>query len=134
MSAWRVSKKHIDALVVALFKYEVIPNGLTRNEVGKELWRENYRSVNYSYDKKSRIPRGYTCTYTGEILDLIRDHFVLYSLTECYCYQSCEHPNWKNSKSYKWIKSLEEVIRRVSNRSDEELVQNPRWKKAPWGI
>ena len=134
MSAWHVSKKHIDALVVALFKYEVIPSGLTPDEVGKELWRENYRSVNYRYNEKSRIPRGYTCMHTGEILDFILDRFVLYKLTACYCYQTCEHPTWEQSKSYKWIMALEDYVRKSSGLTEEELVHSSRWKDAPWGI
>lgn len=135
MSCWRVSKKHIDALVIGLFKYEINVGTLTPDEVGKELWRENYRSVNERYEETKRIPRDYKNIKDGGLYLLVYDHpIALYKLIGCYLYQTDCSSNYETCTSVKWMKALEAAIEKRLNRTQEEICHTPEWDNGPWGI
>lgn len=52
MSAWLVSKQHIDVLVHALGVREMFPEGMGPDEVGALLWAENVESLQARYGNR----------------------------------------------------------------------------------
>jgi hypothetical protein len=135
MSAWIVEHKHIDLLVYALFKYEIIgsPAQGTSEEIGQLLWRENVRSVNYCYGTRTRIP-SYTFQYHGDLDDRMRDPIALHKAVECYRYQSCERPDWLKSKANTLTALLQEACCTRVHLTSEQMFDHPWWDKAPWSI
>lgn len=87
MSAWIVNKPHIDALVQALIEYRLIgPSHAT--EIGRDLWAENHKSVNYRYGEAEKAPE-----YKFEGVEAHVDPAVIARNIRCYWYQTCEHPD-----------------------------------------
>lgn len=109
MSAWTVGSDHIDLMVTAAMrmaewnpKYIDVPK--TGDLLGRDLWQENYASVNHRYDEQEPVPE-YNWTPVLEIQegDLRPEHLVqIVHAANCYDYQSCEHPAWSDSKAY-WV-------------------------------
>jgi hypothetical protein len=123
MSAWIVSKKHIDLLVTAALsaKYMTPAGGDERqpSELGLMLWVENHKSVNSRYSE-TRMPEGYKFTrFPGKI-----DPIVVLKQIACYEYQSCEHDTWKTSEAFKFCQAL----------TTEMINALPGYSEAPWGI
>ena len=119
MSAWIVSKKHIDLLVAAAKNRH--PDAL-----GQMLWAENHKSVNYRYGEKRPTPP-YTFTPPTEPIDQI----LLLKQIHCYDYQSCEHDGWERSEAYKLCKKLEAACLAALPPGVED---SPEYSQAPWGI
>lgn len=143
MSAWVVSKAHIDAMVSSAlnlgggsgercFSFSDKSLGQWRRtevslanatEIGTMLWAENVKSVNYRYADSDHIepevPEPYTFTRTrtltdGEIVALVR----------CYDYQSCEHAEWEGSPAHAFCQAIEyRLLSRIPGVDD-----------APWGF
>jgi hypothetical protein len=106
MSAWTVSKAHIDILVQALIVEDVIEGSSKRADyVGKQLWAENYRSVNIRYGERNGHPP-YRFQWTEGALD---DAVVLRSIA-CYHYQCME---WEGFESVPGWRKLAELRRRM---------------------
>lgn len=122
MSAFLVSKKHIDALVFARSlvpmhercdRAAYLPE-LDDNELGKLLWTENVKSLKARYNPSQvRTLKGDNKTslykyekhddavvFGGYALGLIK-------LIRCYQYQSCEHNEWTSSKAHAYCELLE---------------------------
>ena len=142
MSAWIVSENHIRLLVEALYKYEVI-DGIhhhifTPDTLGQMLWRENHKSVNSRYHRRTKTPTythdstaaatwEYPCSGRGVVRDLVRNPALVFKQACCYRYQSNEHPGWKKSQAYSLIARLLEVIEKTTGA--DEMDGNE-----PWGI
>lgn len=106
MSAWIVSKRHIDHIVTAAIARELIAPS-EADETGEMLWRECLRSVSYRYpdDKDGEWPghrvRVYDVdTYCWRETPALDDLWLIRTL-ECYAYQSSEHPEWTDSEAYR---------------------------------
>lgn len=155
MSAWIVSKEHIDLIVSEGIRLEarlvsVGDDGalevdrltsLNANTVGRVLWGECQRSVAYRYprDRDGQWPgpagltlaeiEGYTWTPTTLRLGMDRETQRLVGLInaiECYEYQSCEHPGWASSEAKRWVESIYRLaVARLTRRLEPNL---------PWGI
>ena len=139
MSAWVVSKTHIDAMIDAglhgqgpygpLSWYTenetggFAPHDLTRlsaDEVGTMLWNENHLSVNYRYDESTPTP-----TYRhGRLRSGPLPPVVIFKLIACFEYQSCEHPGWETSQAKRFC----DALRR------SEINKLPGYGEAPWGL
>lgn len=141
MSAWIVSKAHIDFLVAAARAFDIKARTMsgevsareTPDKFGKILWDENHRSVNYRYDEKNKTPEYH--------YDERFDKFEFKSLTGlgfletavgCYDYQTCECDDYKESVAYEILQKMDEAI-------DETLhelspVLNAASKAFPWGL
>lgn len=104
MSAWIVSKQHIDHIVTAVIRAEL--SDRTPDDIGRMLWGECLASVKYRYPrarsghrpgpagfKDSDIGR-YTWAETAELTP-----GGLAKTLGCYQYQSCEHPGWDGSEA-----------------------------------
>lgn len=104
MSAWIVSRQHIDHIVTAVIRAELVAD--TPDNIGRMLWRECLASVAYRYpnDKDGDRPGPvdfrdsdvdtYTWTEQAEL-----EPGVLVSTVKSYRYQSCEHPGWETSEA-----------------------------------
>ena len=112
MSAWIVSRTHIDYIVTAAIQAELI--SMSPDETGRMLWRECLASVAYRYpddtgngdrpgpaDFRDSDVDTYTWTETPVLTG-----GALAKTLGCYRYQSCEHPGWDTSESAALIEKL----------------------------
>ncbi len=142
MSAFVVSKEHINAMVTAglrksygsslSFYHEDKRHELTdqtADTIGQMLLDENVKSVMYRYDDSEVtdlpgkisaewvIPFKYRYTYgcpTG--VETIKN-------VQCYKYQSCEHPEWEPSMAKAFCEAL----------IHKQFDRLPGYEDAPWG-
>ena len=117
MSAWIVSKKHIDLLVEAAKLAQM--NGVEADQLGQTLWEENHKSVNCRYSETRPTP-----TYKFKPTGIPFDPVVVIKQVNCLEYQSCEHDGWKDSKARQFCEELR----------NEMISMLPGYDKAPWGI
>jgi hypothetical protein len=121
VSAWIVSKTHIDALVQALIEADLIEADKA-TATGKMLWRENHKSINARYGASPRTP-AYTYTpLEGRAFDAPA---VIQSAAVCYDYQTCEHEGYRSSKARLFVLALAGMVK-DSERHDG--------LKGPWGV
>lgn len=104
MSAWLVSSSHIDVLVQALAEGEHVTD-VDPSDLGRELWRENVRSVNYRYDERGRTP---SYRYRRPSARLLPSD--VYTAVSCYQYQACERPDWERTRAYRWTTALRDAL------------------------
>ena len=144
MSAWIVSRAHIDALVNA-----ALPSGgnelvyyhegdlhhvedADKHNIGQMLIDECVKSVSYRYPdddvKAGELPgptdayylTPYQFRYPGAQLPAV---WIL-SAINCYRYQSGEHPEWDGSEAAALVAAIEQrMIRKL-----------PGYDDAPWGL
>jgi hypothetical protein len=130
MSAWLVSKKHIDALVYArsLCRSDfggTLADGLlpdvSDDDLGRLLWRENMRSLAARYRDRpdAALLASYSYAEPGPLPVV-----ALIKASHCYEYQSCEHPGWKTSKARRFSR---ELVLSLAHKL-------PGYDAAPWGI
>lgn len=144
MSAWIVSKNHIDTLVYQAMKQRLIEPEQA-DATGRMLWAENLKSVAYRYptDKDGERPGpddfkdSDVLTYTyaeprrlpaseyGAAFDPDDEGAVVIQV-ECYEYQSCEHPGYAASPARALATLLGVTL--VSNGSSGAA------SNAPWGV
>lgn len=112
MSAWVVSKQHIDYMVTAAIAAEHVP-GRHADALGRMLWRECLRSVTYRYPNDPDGGRPGPCGFRDG--DVERYQWTetpalaagpLAKTLACYRYQSCEHPTWETSAAYELVEAL----------------------------
>lgn len=117
MSAWIVSKAHIDLLVHALTITELVAE--SPDKIGRALWAENLASVAYRYpgDGNGERPGPMDFddsdveTYTfAPVIAYRADHAAWKTAAGCYDYQSCEHSGWESSTSHEWIDALDAAL------------------------
>lgn len=130
MSAWIVTKKHIDVLVTWALNnnlvidhkgqlYKVSDNP---DRVGLELWAENHRSVNYRYGENTPVPE-------YKFKESKRAPIVVCKSIHCYDYQACEHESYEESFAYAFvIKALDVLLQQGYNG------KHPEYEGAPWGL
>lgn len=121
MSAWIVSKAHIDALVTqALVEGLIEPEWA--NLVGVMLWTENHNSVNIRYREDTLVPE-YVYEAPGFDLDPLKVH----TLIDCWDYQCAEWEGYDKTPGARLMASLQNVItaKHGTPSSDE---------RGPWGI
>ncbi len=128
MSAYIVSKAHIDAIVtfavrgtrrVGTVKRLAEDTGhgefvstsvYTPSQIGAALWAENHASVDYRYSESTPVPtyafrpkcHGHAGTKSTRLLmplDIIK-------LCQSLKYQSCEHPGWEASFASDFLKRV----------------------------
>lgn len=140
MSAWVVTKAHIDVLVNGLVQYQLAPvDPAALNKIGAMLWRENHKSVNYRYSQRKRTP-----AYRFEGVEApLRDDCLLDAFA-CFDYQSCEHDGWLKSESFALLNRLRDAILMKHGVEDlspdceaEETLKDKLGKglpKPPWGF
>ena len=137
MSAWIVSKRHIDALAYWLDRMGIAHD---KQKMGELLWSENHKSIRArygDYDYKgnyvkrpkyrysppqSRVTEPYYDDFDPQNVDQIQ------ALVHCYTYQTCEHEGWDKSRAKRLMDTLDQILQ----------LAGADWKregtKAPWGI
>jgi hypothetical protein len=127
MSAWIVSRDHIDLLLTAAAAWEVTAPGET-DQTGRVLWKENLASVAYRYPHDRDGDRPGPIDFRDRHVDTYRfqpypgpvDPEVVAAAAASLAYQSCEHPGWSSSAAYRWITHLhEQATARVAAYLDE---------------
>lgn len=136
MSAWLVSKYHIDKIVSTALAWTP---GMTFEDatlLGRTLWTENLKSVAYRYpddgDGERRGPNGLTDKeITGYVYQLPEDEPLspdeMLKALDCLDYQSCKHPGWKRSEARKMLLALH---RNAKARGATDT--SAAYDKAPW--
>ena len=137
MSAWIVSKNHIDALVQALAEGEIVVN-IYPTEIGRTLWKENLLSIWARYPDTEKTDDNYPGPYGFRAIDTETYVYTrpaerlsygsLLKQAHCYSYQTCEHDGWETSQAKKWIDTLRRGLERGGHADGSE------YAAAPWGI
>lgn len=135
MSAFVVTKQHIDAMVTGglprpgdtgwiRWSDPVDPERIhvlnrdTADRAGALLWQENRVSVNHRYHDGDEIDVLYAFHRYGQ------NPVVVLKLIDCYEYQSCEHPGWKESQAKRLCDQLRKQV----------ISKLPGYDEAPWGF
>jgi len=86
------------------------------DEVGRMLLKENYKSVYHRYDEVPtvQLEEPYQFNRIKGNIDPIQ---VLKGI-DCYEYQSCEHPSWRESEAHNFCESLRSMA--IHNLKDYE--------------
>lgn len=80
----------------------------TAGRVGAMLAAENVRSVNHRYDEAE--DEGPYVHKRGAVIDAVQAIKAI----DCYEYQSCEHPDWKESEAYAFCAALRHrMVKRI---------------------
>lgn len=148
MSAWIVSKTHIDLLVTAgLHRIRYTPLRWmdpqnqqdwqvltmdTADAVGSMLWAENVASVSFRYpDEPAETlpgPNDFTpeqiSSYHLQAIAGPIDPVTVLKNIHCYEYQSCEHPQWSSSQARRFCWALSSAL----------VHGLPGYEQAPWGF
>jgi len=140
MSAFLVSKRHIDTMVEAailvglhrsLIYRGVLPPGReAASELGRLLWRENLRSLEARYrggapDDDFVTAYKWTPTHLGSCGEIPKARIpALLKAIECYEYQSCEHGGWEESHARRMCEALRRAL----------ISRLPGYSEAPWCI
>lgn len=135
MSAWIVSKEHIDVLVTALHPETQEQS----NELGRVLWRECFRSVAYRYPDDADGERPGPISFRDSDVDTyvwsseVVPHAWISNAAACYDYQSCEHPEYGASVA-------RYLVSRLMDKFPSDLYPSRNYDKPvgpgnpPWGI
>lgn len=109
MSAFIVSKKHIDVLITSLktaqnrftiFHQQNAINFDTLDEIGQILVNQNYESVNFRYNENA-VPYKYEhkAVSLPEIVQILK-------LCDCYDYESCETDDYEQTLACNIINTI----------------------------
>jgi hypothetical protein len=107
MSAWIVSKTHIDALVTYAIDHAISPKP-NPDEVGKLLWYENRKSLRYRYADADDCWKELSTLNTYRYEPAYVSEVAIVKAVHCYAYQSCEHPGWEKSAAKRLSDVLEQ--------------------------
>lgn len=154
MSAWVVSKAHIDALVTAALadglswwqrhdcdvnvgsnsRRWIDSGDLDRaHEVGMMLWAENVASIHCRYPDTAENDADYPGPSDFSEADVASYRYrpttllgpvEILKAIACYAYQACEHDGWNTSEARSFCESLR----------DDEISRLDGYDDAPWGL
>lgn len=142
MSAFVVDNRHIDLLVAAILRSEVVFES-DADHVGTVLLAENYASVNYRYSEDEKPDSYHYTPFPLEFAGRPDGYLVLLKAVVGYQYQACEHPGWESSDAFRWTEALREMwVSRARldhpgtfNYADQRDVRYPpAYESAPWSI
>lgn len=124
MSAYMVSKHHIDALVTLaklkrvmnVTQAECNPDDEIEDVAGRRLVAENRKSINSRYpDTVGNVdgePGDHTNDepYTYSMVRRIPTTVEGLKLVACYMYQACEHEGWRDSWAHRLCSHLRSAL------------------------
>jgi hypothetical protein len=143
MSAWIVSKAHIDFLVSAGKHFgirvdndngELVYAEKDPDQIGQILWNENYRSVNYRYEENNSAPEyHYDARFDGatDFGGLSGLGFLRKTLG-CYNYQSCETDDYYKTVARSIVSTLYECA--ADSLFELSREANTAERAFPWGL
>lgn len=130
MSAWLVTKEHIDVIVTAGIVLNLIDES-SATATGDDLWTENAESLRSRYGDAEDF---WALPNPGDYQFSPRPTEDLYYVAKelnCYTYQSCEHPGWSATSAHDLCDAIEfEIIKQVGT----EYRAHPNYQAAPWGV
>lgn len=128
MSAWTVSKEHIDVLVTALHPASQEEG----NEWGKTLWLENSKSIVARYGNADEGSVDNALRYVW-VSRVVPDSWIARAAA-CFDYQACEHgPKYDASWSAGAMQGLRGAFHRYENLTRD--YNSPcSATNVPWGI
>lgn len=145
MSAFVVSRTHIDALLSAADLWDVqMPvsqpgeqiRNLTIDETGALLMAVNTEAVNHRYNE-NEAPE----PYTFDRLGINIKPAVILKAIACYRYQACEHPQWRADRDQRGISADAQTSYTVRTAQDflddlerKAVSKLAGYSEAPWGI
>lgn len=113
MSAFVLDNKHINVIMSAAaprypgdgFSYywqgQRHYSGGRTQEIGQKLVDENFRSVNYRYNKAEQ-----PYTFLNIVLRRVYSPVEVIKACNCYNYQACETPDWKDTEARAIVHAL----------------------------
>lgn len=111
MSAWLVTKAHIDGIVQSLVTEGIVPMDQA-TATGIMLWTENWKSLKARYGEtvpeEAVLDNGKPYVWTG--IEAPLDPQRVVRAIACYDYQSCEHNAWPESESYRLVNQLYKIL------------------------
>mgnify|MGYP003418908580 CR=1 FL=1 len=126
MSAFICDNKTISVLAKAFESYGVefraegyrppvrvlVMVGEIEQEIGQELLKQNYASVNYRYEENTPVPK-------FEYEDLPINEGLVYGCLKCYDYQACETSDYETSEICGSLQRLENrLLERLLKKND----------------
>lgn len=98
-------------LAVAHYKERMrVLNDRTADRVGQMLWAENHRSIQFRYAEYPAVEVGEPYVYDDQrFLWTHIDPVAVLKAIDCYEYQSCEHPQWRESEAWAFCQVLRSV-------------------------
>lgn len=105
MSAWLVSKTHIDALVTYCQEHRLADK--TGDQLGLLLWYENRKSLRFRYDDADACWTDLKTLHTYVFEPAYVSYIEIVKAAHCYSYQACEHPTWKRSAAKRVADAIE---------------------------
>lgn len=133
MSCYMCSSHEISFLIFVLREYGVSLHPYSNEEIGKALWKENRKSVNFRYKERKRTPK-FTMRIDPVFKRLICNPFLVIKIVHHYEYQSCEHKTWKRSKPFLWMRNIKEIICKNVGLSEDDIRNTDQWEREPWGL
>lgn len=145
MSCFVLGSEHISVVVAGLFEYGVVSPDEDARQLGADLLIENKVSFHCNYEGR----------YDHEVTDPFKlfttesplHPVALLKAVNCYTYQSCDDPDWTDSRPFVWCELLVmAVLTRypslgvmVPSRYRPEGVEcayysHPVYDAAPWGF
>ena len=118
MSAFIVSHEHIHTIIDGLVTCGLI-TAEDADPVGSRLWCENHKSVNFRYNTNDEPPAFLYSPRKVRVFDPVK----VAKSVHCYEYQSCEHPDWKQSEFCALMRLLTSAL----------WTKVPGYSVAPWG-
>ena len=116
MSAFIVGNKHINAMLKAASLNRYPGDGAhyywngesyyfngNSHIIGQKLVDENYRSVNYRYTEQEEPEQ-----FKSMVLHAEYTPVQIIKACDCYNYQSCETPDWRETEAYAIMTALRE--------------------------
>ncbi len=142
MSAFVVGKDHINAMLLSAQHLKYGGRGLTwyhngehhelnndnANQVGQMLLDECIKSVCYRYDDSEitdlpgRTNAEWLIPFEFKYTHRMPKPLEAISITKCYAYQTCEHPEWEASEAKSFCDAL----------IGEKISELPGYDDAPW--
>jgi len=137
MSAYMVSRKHIDLLVAVAVAGPTgcrdwyPPSHKSKDDIGEMLVKENLSSIHHRYpdtitnpdDTPGPCEQYWLHRYTFRRAIRLTTIEALKAI-DSYEYQACEHPEWETSEARKFCDALRRALVHVL----------PGWEQAPWGF
>lgn len=145
MSAYVVSNNHINAIVRFMdakknnqfanfgrWLFKLYDPAAIGNAIGKELLKENVRSVNYRYNEKGRAPKFVYDATPAPVAPI-----EMLKLINCLDYQSCERNDWHKSTANLILSAIKvsilEDLAGLNDHSGQKPIQLS-YNSAPWSI
>lgn len=119
MSCFVVDNAHISVLVNAARQYDLLGDQ-SLADLGQKLLVENQASYAWRYphfvaEDRDELERRYVLDTTEALLH----PYAVAKAARCYEYQSCEHPDWRNSAARQFVRDLVAAVE--STLSAEEM-------------